>query len=458
MRLKIQSILILSALFLLSIAVNASFFNYQAAPVMFPDSSSYLQFAKSLSQGHFPDISWRTFIYPLYLALFGQGNIKLSLYAMIILGAVPILCLYGIAFRITKSRTISFLIAAFLALDFQVINFQSIVLSESLAVLILMLFLYVQITTERIETWPRFFGMIILDVCLIFVRPIFILLPATLYFIRLIFNWKTNHSFNQARVRFCLIGISFNLLAVLAWSSINSNQNGFFGFSAVPNNGLFGKMMQYGYLDKTYPDAPEMLQRVIWQYKHYPYKAGDVIVPQLVFEPVLGTGGRWVEGVRQMNIYLFKKQPADFLYKTAMLLPKILTENRLPYSKTEHLFRNPWFLSADHLFDYLNRFKFIGLVVCVFACVRSLMIGCLDAGRPLLFIVVTCLYVASIIALCCFAEYARLRTPCEYLFNLMTVLPVIFLARFVIQSLFHNRNLLNPLIAPDFTDESKRAL
>lgn len=82
-------------LFLFSVLINAVFFNYAEAPVTYPDSESYIQFARSIRQGHLPDISWRTFIYPLYLSAFGMQNIKLSLYVMVVLGAIPILCMYG---------------------------------------------------------------------------------------------------------------------------------------------------------------------------------------------------------------------------------------------------------------------------------------------------------------------------------------------------------------------------
>ena len=244
-----------TALFLFSLTVNLVCFNWTEAPIIYPDSHGYITPGVQLRQGRLPDFSLHSPTYPMYLVAMGllgkivNGSpLKLAVYGQIVLGALAIVLLYFICRKLLEREWLAFGASALLALNFEVINYQSVILTETLAITLLMAVLYTHIAAlDKRITLKRLGAMVLLDSLLVMLKPNFILLPVGLYAIHVLYLLATSRS-NAGRlnspnssISLLALGISCNLALTATWATFYYLQTGHPGLSRTSDVNLLGK-------------------------------------------------------------------------------------------------------------------------------------------------------------------------------------------------------------------------
>jgi 4-amino-4-deoxy-L-arabinose transferase-like glycosyltransferase len=120
------------------------------------------------------------------MGLFGKAvngsPLKLAVYKQIVLGAISSVLSYLISLELLKNESLAIAVGALLTLNFQVINYQSAILTETLVTTLLMAVLYAHIAALHAKiTLKRLCGMVIIDSLLVMIRPSFVFLPTALY-------------------------------------------------------------------------------------------------------------------------------------------------------------------------------------------------------------------------------------------------------------------------------------
>ncbi len=421
-----------AALFIFSLTVNMVCFNWAEAPVIYPDSHGYIKPAVQLKQGRLPDFSLRSPTYPVYLGVMGLigkfangAPLKLAVYGQIVLGAIAILLLYLICFKLLGREWLAFGVSALLALNFQVINYQSVVLTETLATTLVMAVLYTHIAAlEKINTLKRLGGIVIVDSLLVMLKPNFILLPASLYAIHILYLVATSRSTAprldsaSSSIPFLALGISCNLALIAIWAAFYYLQTGYPGLSRTSDYNLLGKAIQYGYLDQDYTDPPKIAERALEIYRqvernHDPYSVINR----------LGSEGLYsMKNLRSINSYFLAGRSADFGIKTAYLLPAVLNkQSHFYYGRANRSYHNLWFRG----FDLLNTLNGKALVFATGLAFYLLMKKRREPLMALIMILSTVLYHLLTITAFGYSEYPRLRSPIDLLLNVLVLLPLL---------------------------------
>jgi 4-amino-4-deoxy-L-arabinose transferase-like glycosyltransferase len=424
-------------IFVFSLLFNLLYFSWGKAPIHFNDSASYLSAAESLRHFRLPNLSVRTPVYPLYLSFFLLFNkLNWAIFSQVVIGAFSSILLYLIVLRLIKIHWLAFVFALFLALDFGVSNFQSTILTETLAVFLLLLFVYLRgRSLEKKLSWQFLVILLIADIALIFVKPNFIILPIIIYFLEIVFIliWQRKRIFFKKNLALFSLAIIINLAIIFTHSGINYLRYGFFGFTAVSDINLLGKAVQYGYIDpnKNYDNPPTLAQETLDIVNKYGKDEGTVIFR--VDEELAVQGKNTSKNLKEISNYFLKGKKGDFAEKTLKLIPRVFTEKRTFYSQPSPKIMDVKLLALkfnwqNKIFNLLNKFKFIGFLV----------------GLPLLFlllyekkkkefmflalIIIISIYNVVIITAFAFNEYYRSRTPVEFLLNLLIFTPILYLA------------------------------
>ena len=419
-----------TALFIFSLAVNLVCFNWTEAPIIYPDSHGYIKPALQLKQGRLPDFSMRSPAYPMYLVVMGlvgqivnRPPLKLAVYGQIVLGAITIVLLYLICLKLLKREWLAFSVSAFLGLNFQVINYQSAVLTETFATTSLMAVLYVHIAAlYKKITLKRLFLMVLIDSLLVMIRPNFVLLPATLYALHILdlFAKLGNNAggLNSASssISFLVLGISCNMALIATWVTLYSLQTGHLGLSRTSHFNLLGKAIQYGYLDQDYADPPRIARQAQEIYRQVERNQD----PYSVINRLGSEGLYSVDNLRSINSYFLAGRKADFVLKTAQLLPIVLNkQSPFYYGRPKGSYQNPWLHRIMRGFDLLNT---LNSKAVLFAGGFAFYLWAKNRRKQfvaLIMILGTVLYHLITITAFGYSEYPRLRSPIDLLLNVL---------------------------------------
>ena len=355
----------LLASFLLALIVNLFYFNYQQAPIIHPDSDLYIRFAKSLNNFELPDTAMRTFVYPLYLSFFTTNdNLKLATYGQIFIGAISIAILFLIIKKLIGDMQISFWIATIAGLDYHVASYQSAILTETIAVLTMLIFILVHLSaSDRQLTFKLTLLLFLTDLLLIFTRPNFIMLPISVYLYRIFSNRfiKQNQQTINKNMIIFLVGIGINLMAITSWSYLNWARYGFFGFSSTSDITVLGKIIDYVYIDPRLTFAPFPADRVIAYIKGNP----TVSNPYLVINALKSEGVYSFANIKKINRFFLQDKKIDFVVRGAVSLPLVFI--------SPHNF-DQCNIYCGYIGDYyrwiINPIRYLGLLIFVGVAVR----------------------------------------------------------------------------------------
>jgi hypothetical protein len=419
-----------AALFVLSFSINLACFNWAQAPILYPDSRGYIEPAKQLRQGRFPDFSLRWPTYPFYLFVTGLfGNIvnrspqKLAVYGQIVLGAVSIVLLYLIVLSLLKRASLAFLVGAVLAFNFQVIDYQSVLLTESVATTLLLAVLYAHVAavSSRI-TFERFLAMLILDSLLVMIRPSFIFLPASLYVLHIGYLAVSgmNESEGNRRSSLPAFGMLSNLVLATALIGLYYWQTGHLGLSKTAAFNLLGKAIQYGYLDENVVNPPPLARRAQEIYRELkPNRDPYTVINQLRREGLYSAAN-----LEAINSYFLAGHRTDFTIQTTRLAIEIVTRKTpFHYGRPDGLSENPLLYSISQA---INRLHALNGKALIFACGFALyLIVQKRKTQSMAVLMILCVVVYHLAGIAGFgySEYPRLRAPIDLLLNLLVLLP-----------------------------------
>jgi 4-amino-4-deoxy-L-arabinose transferase-like glycosyltransferase len=428
-----------TALFIFSLTVNLVFFNWTEAPIIYPDSHGYIKPAVQLKQGRLPDFSLRSPTYPMYLVVMGffgkivNGSpLKLAVYGQILLGAIAIVLLYLTCLELLKSERLAFAVAVLLSLNFQVINYQSAVLTETLATTLLMAVLYAHIAAlHRKITLKRLCGMVTVDALLVMLRPNFVLLPSTLYVLHVLYilansGTRAGRADSASRsISFVVLGVSCNLALVATWGTFFFLHTGYVGLSRTSDFNLLGKAIQYGYLDQHYPNPPRIVQRTHEIYRQVERNQD----PYSVINPLRTEGLYSMGNLRSINSYFLGGRSVDFVIKTVQLLPVVLNKRSpFSYGRPNGSQQNPWLQRIFRGFDLLNTLNGKAIVFAGGLALYLLIKNRREQVIALIMILSTVFYHLVAITAFGYSEYPRLRSPIDLLLNVLVLLPLLLLA------------------------------
>jgi hypothetical protein len=431
-----------TALFIFSLTVNLVCFNWTEAPIIYPDSPGYIKPGVQLKQGRLPDFSLRSPTYPIYLVVmsfFGEivnaSPLKLAVYGQIVLGAIAIVLLYLICLELLKSEWLAFAVGVLLGSNFQVINYQSAILTETLATTSLMAVLYAHIAAlHRKITLKRLCGIVTVDALLVMIRPNFVLLPSTLYALHVLYILASSGTragrveSASSSIAFVVAGASCNLALVATWGTFFFLQTGYVGLSRTSDFNLLGKAIQYGYLDQHYSNPPRIVQRAQEIYRHVernqdPYS----VINQLGREGLYSMGN-----LRSINSYFLAGRSADFVIKTAQLLPVVLNkQSPFYYGRPNGSFRFLWLQRIFRGFDLLNTLNGKAIVFASGLTLYLLIKNRRQQVIALIMILSTVFYHLIAITAFGYSAYPRLRSPIDLLLNVLVLLPLLLFTLYV---------------------------
>lgn len=424
-----------------SLSINLLFFNYDEAPIIYPDTNGYKNIANQLIGGELPYFADRTFVYPLYLLpfeLFGLENWEA--HGQILIGIFPIIFLYLISYRLTRSKLLSLLAAMVLALDFQIVNFQSVILTETLSLTILMIFLYVHLQKLHIDSLKDGLVLLTWDLLLIFVRPAFLVLPIIFYLSRIVINRLDRKMLNKTTVQFSLLLIALNLLMIVGWTLINGVRHESFAFSTVSDINLIGKSLQYGFFHKDYVDPPEAVVTALGIY-HEDEEDSNNDGPYRITDRLDSNQRQGFVQRKTIANFFIKENFSEYLQASINLIPGIFTAPRDFYSRPNNLVDNQIFLISNRFFDELNKLKLIGTLVSMVLLALMIRIDHLRTYQ-LGLMIITASYLITTIAFFGYGEILRLRMPVELMLNYLTLLPLILLLEYVLNRISNVKDKL----------------
>ena len=426
-------------LFAFSLVVNLACFNWPEAPIIYPDSGGYVRPAGQLKHWQFPDFSLRSPTYPMYLSVAGllgviinRSPLQLATYGQMVMGAISIALFYLICRKLPVTEWLAFSISAFLALNFEIINYQATILTETLSTTLLLAVLYAHIASlgHRL-TLRRFVGLIVLDSLLVMLRPNFVLLPTGLYIVQFLNHvpfFRTTPAILGSSKFFLAIGIAWNLVLVATWSGLYYLQAGHLGLTRISDFNLLGKAIQYGYLDRNYADPPPLVRRAQEIY----YEEGRPSDPYIVINRLRKENLSALGNLRDINAYFMAGQEADFVIKTGRLLPEVL--NKRPdfyYGRREGLSQSLWLRSMTRVFNPLHAWNGYAVVFAFGISLYLLVKKRREQFMALIVMLSAVLYHLITITAFAYDEYIRLRVPIDLLLNLLVLLPLILLASWV---------------------------
>jgi hypothetical protein len=423
-----------AALFVFSLAVNLACFNWTEAPILYPDSHGYIKLSRQLSERHFPDFSMRSPTYPVYLSIMGlfgrivnRSPLKLAACGQIVFGAITIVLFYLICLKLLKREWLALGVSLLLSLNFEVINYQSTVLTETLSTTLLMAVLYAHTASlgQRL-TVKRLAVLVVMDSLLIMLRPNFVLLPTGLYAVQFLSHLPIFSTTPAAlcsassSTLFLILGIVCNVALVATWSAFYYLQTGHLGLTQISDFNLLGKAVQYGYLDRNYADPPPLARRAQEIY----YAEGSRSNPNVVIRRLRKENLYTLGNLRSINSYFLAGHEVDFVSKPARLLPDVL--NKRPesyYGRRGDLSQSPWLQSITRGFNLLHVLNGAAMVFAFGFSVYLLIRKQRDQFAVLVMILCTAFYHLMTITVFGYTEYSRLRVPIDLLLNLLILLP-----------------------------------
>jgi len=408
-------------------AILASFFwlGFKIEPLTTPDSNFYLKLADQVEKFQLPDLAHRTPLVPVFIAIFKAFlGLKGVVAAQILLGAITIYVIYKILERISQNKALARLAALMLAFDPLVISHQTAIMSETLGLFFLMLFLWLHLQLLSNLTKKRLIITVINDCLLIMSRPIYIILPIGIYMYHLISSWWFKIKLKR---RLILVAIAANCLFLIGYQSINYFQHDFFGMTDVSHINLLGKMVEYGYLDnfKNEATAPEDVKRIILAYQDNPEdKSPHSLLNKS--HPEIHSSRVLMRILQPVNEYFLLNYPVDYVKKTAELIPQVIKATRGYYKSISYDKFRLIKAGIDKIYNEINELELIALTIWLFVLTQWYLIQKKIIGYQAGILLTGVIYTMVMISIFSYGAYARLRMPIEPLLNMMIIVPVVY--------------------------------
>jgi hypothetical protein len=210
------------------------------------DTASYINYHANILTGQTEAL--RTPVYPYFIkliALFGTGNLINNVAtAQIIISYLSIILFYKTARLILKKRWMVIAASLLNGVMLPVINFDKVIITESLSVSYIVLFMY--LLAGYLHT-PKISKAVILTLS-VFIA--IMLRPSFIYLVPLIASfWLFRLIMIRAERKVCLAGFGALVMAIIllvGYSYLNQRNFGFNGISVVTNNNQMTVMIRTG--------------------------------------------------------------------------------------------------------------------------------------------------------------------------------------------------------------------
>jgi hypothetical protein len=414
------------------------------------DSFSYLETAIEIKKFSPPNTLKRAPAYPLFLSFFLPNNIKLALFTQSILGAfVPVL-LYLIILQFTKKKSVAFVFSIFFALDYQIITYYSVLLTEGLSIVLILVSLYLHIEHfKKLNSRKLLIVLLVFDALLIFLKPTFIILPALLYLSKIflvIFNKNKRPIWPPIKI--LILGIVVSMFFVMSYMGLNYYRYKRFIFTDILDINIMGKILQYNYIDSyiTKKDSPVIIKDII---KFYHAGIDEKLMPikhPYVFTALLAKNIENYDsvGLKKINSYFLKGRYFEFGIRSIKALPQRLLEDRLFFSRPAiNIEKSSFYIWVNRIFDYINKLKILGFLSAIILWIYFFRKKMEKECVALTIILVSTFSILLMISSFSYPHRAtvRLRIPIETLLNLLVFLPFIVAINHL--NIFKNKKIKN---------------
>lgn len=210
------------------------------------DTASYVNYHANILQGETDAL--RTPVYPYFIkfiGLFGNQNLYENVVKVqMLLSFLSIIVLYKTGQLVLKNKWVIFAASLTYAGMLPVINFDKLVLTESLSVSCSLIFVYLLASYLKRATSAKAWILTLYVFIAIMLRPSFVyLLPFVIAF------WILRWAFFRNERKLCLSGFAASgilILLVLGYSGLNERNVGFNGISVVSNNNEMAVIVSAG--------------------------------------------------------------------------------------------------------------------------------------------------------------------------------------------------------------------
>jgi 4-amino-4-deoxy-L-arabinose transferase-like glycosyltransferase len=210
------------------------------------DTDSYVNFHANLLFGQTD--GRRTPVYPYFIkliGLFGADNLfDHVVTAQIIVSFLSIILFYGVVKTLFRHPAIIFIASLIYGLMLPVINFDKVLITESLSVTCCLLFIYLIVRYLKKPAHTMAWLLTLLVFVAVILRPSFIyLLPLVIVF------WLLRLLTVKSERRKCLSGLAASVVVMLlmaGYSALNKINSGFNGISLVSNNNQMAVVVNGG--------------------------------------------------------------------------------------------------------------------------------------------------------------------------------------------------------------------
>lgn len=444
-------------------------------PCIFPDSVEYIQLSESLNRFEFAPFYRRTPGYPLFLSViflfFGKQNFNAVVAVQMVLSSCVPLLIFLLFIRLARRQVYAFLASLAVAFDIFLAGNDTMILTESLAMFLLVLAVLLFITALRRQSIVPALGSSLLFVYLGLTRPLFsafFLILGIITLIWLIYNRPQRIFSKDIRVLSVFLGVSF--LITVSWCIRNAIAYRTFGIStslgcSITN--LTGDFLEEAqaripdefivkgvYLEKREKDKTHIM--TIWK-----------ILPEL--EMKYGLSEPQVSKIAlRLSKRAILKRPAWYLINVTHSWCTFWAGRIVQYYSPEAMkavLRVPCTKTLWYLYEHVifgNRFimKYLP-VIFILSCVILIMVKRRNPEGLLIVLVVgaTVFYTAILSSLLEMGENPRYRIPVEpYIIGLI-VLAICEGAEAVILKISPPKDLQSPdMTGQELCDKSDDSL
>lgn len=401
-----------SAIFIISLLIRTFYFITLKEFRVYPDSEEYLRAAYKLSS-----LMMDTARVPLYPAFIQLSRLVLPwtsateavyIFQMIVssLGMVILFILCSMLFH---SGIKAFFITVFCATNTAIINWDFLLLSESLSMVLLLFLVFILLLLLQKPVLSRIVLSFVLCGCLLFIRPFYALFPALLM-IGFLFLFRLLYKQERRFIWASLAGAAVVYLAVLLYSNVNYHQNGYLGISPVSTINKMGKVLQYDMQDLS---SNEKIKEWVRQEKT---AARDEAVDPVVFMRKYGLEENFYQEAAEFTGEIIKNHPLIYIRETLGFIageeflnsPVFTDYNQNNYNR---LWPSELFYALNG-FAQFNKFKFF-LFLLFLECIHT--VAALAAGKKdgwmWLVIDSILLYQLFMSVIGAHGEYQRLMAP-----------------------------------------------
>jgi 4-amino-4-deoxy-L-arabinose transferase-like glycosyltransferase len=251
--------------------------------------------------------SHRTPVYPYFIKLIGlfghQNLINNIVTAQIVVSFLSIILFYRIVRGVFKGPAVIFAASLLYGAMLPVINFDKMVLTESLSVTCILVFIYLSVCYLKRPNHLKAWTLTLYVFIAIMLRPSFVyLLPLAGFF------WLIRLIIRRDEWKLCLSGLAASLVVILlinGYAGLNKKNTGFYGLSDVGNKNEIRVVASAGiYMYGNDPEISSVIKKSLDSLQEPIYKpdAGETVT--LRFKP---------ERVQKFIVTCLKNKPVIYL-------------------------------------------------------------------------------------------------------------------------------------------------